>query len=306
MNLDHHQATHTVQKLAWTLKDAKHDFAAVEVAVLPPFTDLRSVQTLVDADKLELRLRRAGRLGARSRARTPARSRRCSWPSSASPTSRSGTRSAASTTTSTTSWSTPRCKSALGAGLTPILCVGEVLDVRKAGEHVPHTLGAARRRPGRSDGRSRSPRSSSRTSPSGPSAPARSATPEDAQELCAAHPRPHRRAVRRRDGRRGPRALRRLGEVVERRVDHGQAGRRRRARRRREPGPRGVRRDRAVPVARRRSLTLTTGAGRFRATLRNLPGHGGGLSPHSSPTLYRGPPQRRRLYRRRRARRVRN
>ena len=54
MNLDHHQATHTVQKLAWTLKDAKHDFAAVEVCVLPPFTDLRSVQTLVDADKLEL------------------------------------------------------------------------------------------------------------------------------------------------------------------------------------------------------------------------------------------------------------
>jgi len=54
MNLDHHQATHTVQKLAWTLKDARHDFAAVEVCVLPPFTDLRSVQTLVDADKLEL------------------------------------------------------------------------------------------------------------------------------------------------------------------------------------------------------------------------------------------------------------
>ena len=49
MNLDHHQATHFVQKLAWTLQDAKHDFAAVEVAVLPPFTDLRSVQTLVDA-----------------------------------------------------------------------------------------------------------------------------------------------------------------------------------------------------------------------------------------------------------------
>ena len=54
MNLDHHQATHTVQKLAWALKDAKHDFSAVEVGVLPPFTDLRSVQTLVDADKLEL------------------------------------------------------------------------------------------------------------------------------------------------------------------------------------------------------------------------------------------------------------
>ena len=35
-----------MQKLALTLRDAKHDFDAVEVAVLPPFTDLRRVQTL--------------------------------------------------------------------------------------------------------------------------------------------------------------------------------------------------------------------------------------------------------------------
>ena len=56
---------HLVQKLAWTLKDAKHDFGAVEVAVLPPFTDLRTVQTLVDGDKLGDRLRRAGPVAAR-------------------------------------------------------------------------------------------------------------------------------------------------------------------------------------------------------------------------------------------------
>ena len=55
MNLDHLQATHFVQKLDWTLRDAKHDYDAVEVAVLPPFTDLRSVQTLVEADKLRLK-----------------------------------------------------------------------------------------------------------------------------------------------------------------------------------------------------------------------------------------------------------
>ena len=54
MNLDHLQAIAFVQKLAWSLKDAHHDFADVEVAVFPPFTDLRSVQTLVSADKLEL------------------------------------------------------------------------------------------------------------------------------------------------------------------------------------------------------------------------------------------------------------
>src|SRR5690625_766223 len=55
MNLDHHEATHLVQQLAWSLRDASHDYDAVEVVVLPPFTDIRSVQTLVDADKLEIR-----------------------------------------------------------------------------------------------------------------------------------------------------------------------------------------------------------------------------------------------------------
>ncbi|TPG17887.1 triose-phosphate isomerase [Pedococcus bigeumensis] len=55
MNLDHLQATHLVQKLDWTLRDGRHDFGAVEVAVLPPFTDLRSVQTLIDGDRLQLK-----------------------------------------------------------------------------------------------------------------------------------------------------------------------------------------------------------------------------------------------------------
>mgnify|MGYP005817778687 CR=1 FL=1 len=54
MNLDHLQAIAFVQKLAWTLKDANHDFGDVEVAVFPPFTDLRSVQTLVAADDLPI------------------------------------------------------------------------------------------------------------------------------------------------------------------------------------------------------------------------------------------------------------
>ncbi len=55
MNLDHLQAIAFVQKLAWSLRDAKLDYGAVEVAVFPPFTDLRSVQTLISADKLLLK-----------------------------------------------------------------------------------------------------------------------------------------------------------------------------------------------------------------------------------------------------------
>lgn len=56
MNLDHQQAIALVQKLAWTLNDASHDYNSAEVVVFPPFTDIRSVQTLIEADQLELGL----------------------------------------------------------------------------------------------------------------------------------------------------------------------------------------------------------------------------------------------------------
>jgi triosephosphate isomerase len=56
MNLDHLQAVAFVQKLHWTLKDAKHEDDSVEVAVFPPFTDIRTVQTLLDADKIPFAL----------------------------------------------------------------------------------------------------------------------------------------------------------------------------------------------------------------------------------------------------------
>lgn len=56
MNLDHQQAIALVQKLAYTLKDAAHDYKSAEVVVFPPFTDLRTVQTLIDAEKFELGL----------------------------------------------------------------------------------------------------------------------------------------------------------------------------------------------------------------------------------------------------------
>ena len=52
MNLNHLEAIALVQKLAFSLTDK--DFDAVEVAVLPPFTDIRSVQTLVDGDKYRI------------------------------------------------------------------------------------------------------------------------------------------------------------------------------------------------------------------------------------------------------------
>jgi len=54
MNLDHLQAIAFTQKLAWTLRDANHDYATTEVALFPPFTDLRSIQNLIEGDKFSL------------------------------------------------------------------------------------------------------------------------------------------------------------------------------------------------------------------------------------------------------------
>ena len=50
MNLNHLEAIALTQKIAFSLKE--EHFSAVDVVVLPPFVDLRSVQTLVDGDRL--------------------------------------------------------------------------------------------------------------------------------------------------------------------------------------------------------------------------------------------------------------
>src|SRR5262245_34502263 len=54
MHHDHFEAIRTVQKLSYNLTDA--DYEAVDVSVHPPFTDIRSVQTVIEADKLDLLL----------------------------------------------------------------------------------------------------------------------------------------------------------------------------------------------------------------------------------------------------------
>ena len=55
MNFDHLEATYFVQRLAWRLRDARFDFRRCEVALMPAFTALRSVQVLVEADDLRIR-----------------------------------------------------------------------------------------------------------------------------------------------------------------------------------------------------------------------------------------------------------
>lgn len=255
MNLDHLQATHLVQKLDWTLKDGKHDFGAVKVAVLPPFTDLRSVQTLIDGDRLELKfgaqdlsVHDAGAYtGEISGAFLSAKLR-------AAPTSRSGTVSVASTTTRTTPWSTRRSRAtACRHGIHAIFCCGEGLEIRQAGTHVEHVLAQVE---AGLDGLSVED--------------ARSivvayepyiwaigtgevATPERAGRL-RGDPYQARRALQRRRGGRH-RVLRRFGEVEQRGGHHGQGGRRRRPRRRGLDRPGRVRRDLPLPGPPRHGLT---------------------------------------------------
>jgi triosephosphate isomerase len=139
MNLDHQQATHLVQKLAWTLEDGKHDYAQVEVAVIPPYTDIRSVQTLVDGDKLPLRYG-AQDLSAHD---TGAYTGEISGAFLAKlgctfvVVGHSERRQYHAEDDAVVN---AKVKAAYRHGLTPILCIGEGLEVRKEGRHVEHTL----------------------------------------------------------------------------------------------------------------------------------------------------------------------
>ena len=54
MHHNHYEAIQCIQKLAYLL--SKDDFAMVDVSIHPPFTDIRSVQTLIDADELRIQL----------------------------------------------------------------------------------------------------------------------------------------------------------------------------------------------------------------------------------------------------------
>ena len=55
MNLNHQEAVRPGAEARVDAADKKHDYGQVEVVVLPPFTDIRSVQTLVDGDRLQIK-----------------------------------------------------------------------------------------------------------------------------------------------------------------------------------------------------------------------------------------------------------
>jgi triosephosphate isomerase len=137
MNLNHLEAIAVVQKLAFALNDA--DLEACDVAVLPPFTDIRSVQTLVDADKLDLKYGAQDLSAADKGAYTGEISGAmlaklgCTFVTVGHSERREYHHE-------TDEIVAAKVQAAYRHGLTPIVCVGEGLDIRKAGTHVEYTL----------------------------------------------------------------------------------------------------------------------------------------------------------------------
>ena len=137
MNNNHLEAIALVQKLAFSLTDK--DFAAAEVVVLPPFTALRSVQTLITGDKLQIGY------GAQdiSRHDQGAYTGEVSGPMLAKLgcgyvlAGHSERRQYHGETDEIVN---AKATAAFRAGITPIVCVGEDLAVRQAGGHIAHTL----------------------------------------------------------------------------------------------------------------------------------------------------------------------
>jgi triosephosphate isomerase len=182
MNLNHLEAIALTQKLAFSLTDK--DFAAVEVAVLPPFTDIRSVQTLTDGDRLELVY------GAQdiSAFDSGAYTGEISGPMLAKlgctyvVVGHSERRQYHLEDDATVN---AKLHAALRSALVPIVCVGEGLEVRRAGDQVAYTLAQL-------DGAlSAVPAEAARTAvvayePVWAIGTGEVATPDDAQEVCSA------------------------------------------------------------------------------------------------------------------------
>ncbi|WP_426510940.1 triose-phosphate isomerase [Dactylosporangium sp. McL0621] len=137
MNLNHLEAIALVQKLAFTLNEKQLN--DVETVVLPPFVDIRSVQTLVDGDKLQIGY------GAQDISAHTAGA--YTGEISGAMLAKLGCQYVVVGHSERRQYHgeddalvNAKVKAALANGIAPILCVGEGLEVRESGEHVGYTL----------------------------------------------------------------------------------------------------------------------------------------------------------------------
>ena len=141
MNLNHLEAIALVQKLAFALPEKY--FAKVEVVVLPPFTALRSVQALIEGDKLlvgygaqDLSPKDSGPYTGDVSGPMLAKLD-CSYVVVGHSERREHHGEDDGVVAS-------KVRAALRNGLVPILCVGEGLEIREAGGHLAHSTGQLR------------------------------------------------------------------------------------------------------------------------------------------------------------------
>jgi triosephosphate isomerase (TIM) len=138
MNLNHLEAIAVTQKLAYSLEEK--DFEKVDVLILPPFTDLRSVQTLVDGDRLRLLY------GAQDL--SPEKDGAFTGDISGSMLRKLGCgfvlvghSERRAIHQETDELLTRKMRAAISHEMTPIFCIGEELSVRESGEQISYVLG---------------------------------------------------------------------------------------------------------------------------------------------------------------------
>jgi len=130
MHHNHFEAIQVIQKLSYRL--TRDDYDVVDVSVHPPFTDLRSVQTVLEADDIPILL------GAQV----------CHWEEKGAFTGEVSPAMLAKLNVSvviaghserrelfgeTDDVVNKKVKAIFAHGMTPIMCVGETLDEREAG-----------------------------------------------------------------------------------------------------------------------------------------------------------------------------
>lgn len=138
MHCNHIEAIALVQKFAFAF--TPKDFDEVEIAVMPPFTALRSVQTLVSGDRL--------RIAYGAQDLSPHEKGPYTGDVSAAMLAKLGCTYVIAGHSERRAWHgeddalvNAKAKAALAADLVPIICVGEGLEIRRAGGHVEYTLG---------------------------------------------------------------------------------------------------------------------------------------------------------------------
>jgi triosephosphate isomerase (TIM) len=183
MHNNHFEALALTQKLAFALN--ARDFAAADVAVLPPFTALRSVQTLIEGDKLQL--------GHGAQDLSPHDDGAYTGDISGRMLAKLGCQYVLAGHSERRQYHHEddalvgaKVQAALRAAITPILCVGEPLAVREAGGHIARCLSQL---DGALDGISGAQVMAGLVvayEPVWAIGTGKVATPEDAQEVCGA------------------------------------------------------------------------------------------------------------------------